>query len=300
MVVEMVEKLKLNFLAKIIGGICIAIFILVIILISTTIIPAGYVGVIYNPLKNGVQNTILSQGFHFVNPISKVTKYTVATEQQYLSSDTKDGSRDDESFMVVTSDGKSVRVSIEYSVRFDSEKTPELFTRFRGQSGDQLLSTYVRGKVKTYVSEATSRYSVLDVYGAKRTEINASIYKHVKEKFAKDFIIIDSVNLTEVAVDTETQVAIQQRVTAQQSLEEEKIKRDKAVIVSEKLKIEAEGQANAEARSILIKADATAKANRIISASVDDKIIKLEEIKKWNGQKENTTLVNGSAVIGLK
>lgn len=273
----------------------------IVIYKSTYIIPAGYEGVVYNPLRQGVQEKVLSQGLKFANPLSTVTRYTVATEQQYLSADSREGSDSDESFSIVTSDGKSVKVSIEYAVRFEAGETPKVFTRFRGKSGKEVLSTYVRGKVKTYTSEATSKYSVMDLYGAKRQEINAAIFKHVKEQFKKDYIIIDSANLIEVQVDEETKNAIQQRVTAQQELEKEKIERDKAVIVSEKLKIEAEGRANAQAREILIKADAEAKANNIISASITNEVLELKRIEKWNGQKEGTTLVNGgTAIVGNK
>lgn len=284
---------------KIIIAVVVALGVLLVAFKSMYIIPAGYEGVVYNPLRQGVQERVLSQGLKFANPLSKVTKYTVATEQQYLSSDRREGSTDDESFSIVTSDGKNVRVSIEYSVRFESGETPKVFNRFRGKSGKEVLATYVRGKVKTFTSEATSKYSVMDLYGARRQEINGAIFKHVKEQFAKDYIIIDSANLIEVQVDEETQKAIQQRVTAQQELEKEKIEKEKAVIVAEKIKIEAEGRANAQASEILIKAQAEAKANNIITASITDKVLELKRIEKWNGQKENTTLVNGgTAIVG--
>jgi len=293
MQIKVSKKGLLYFVGFIVAGI--------VIYKSTYIIPAGYEGVVYNPLKQGVQENVLSQGLQFANPLATVTKYTIATEQQFLSADNREGSETDESFNIVTSDGKSVRVSLEYSLRFEAGETPKVFTRFRGKSGKEVFGTYVRGKIKTYTSEASSKYSVMDLYGSKRQEINASIFKHVKQQFAKDYIIVDSVNLTDVQVDEETKNAIQQRVTAQQELEKEKIERDKAIIVSEKLKIEAEGRANAQAREILIKADAEAKANNIISASITDKVLELKRIEKWNGQKENTTLVNGgTAIVGNK
>lgn len=292
---KMQFKMSKKSLIYFLGIFIIAIFIYK----STYIIPAGYEGVVYNPFRQGVQEKVLTQGIEFANPFATITKYTVATEQQYLSSDNREGSDTDESFNIVTSDGKSVRVSIEYSVRFEAGETPKVFTRFRGKSGKEVLSTYVRGKVKTYTSEATSKYSVMDLYGSKRQEINAAIFKHVKEQFKNDYIIIDSANLIEVQVDEETKNAIQQRVTAQQELEKEKIERDKAVIVAEKLKIEAEGRANASAKEMLINAEAEAKSNRIISDSITDKVLELKRIEKWNGQKENTTLVNGgTAIVG--
>lgn len=66
--------------------------------------PAGYVGVVYSP-NGGVKENALNQGWHFVNPLYKVTEYTVATEQAYLSRDSKEGSKDDDSFYIPTSDG---------------------------------------------------------------------------------------------------------------------------------------------------------------------------------------------------
>lgn len=280
---------------KIITGVGIGLLGLILFFICSENVTNGYVGVIYNPLKGGVQDNVLTQGFNFKSPFAKVTEYSVATEQFYLSADKKEGDEEDNSFYVSTSDGKSVKVSIEYSMKFDSEKVANVFKRFRGQPSDYIFDTYVRGKIKTYVGEATSKYSVLDLYGAKRQEINGAIFKHVKTQFAKDFIIVDSTNLTDVQVDGATRNAIQQRVTAQQDLEKEKILRDKAVIVAEKLKIEAEGRANARAQEILISAKAQAEANRLQTQTLNDLILRKMEIEKWNGS--HATIIGANTVI---
>lgn len=77
-------------------------------------IPAGYVGVVYN-MNGGVDGEVLEQGWHLVAPTKKVTKYSIGIEQSYLTAEDKGDSPKDESFNIPTSDGKTVRVNIEFS-----------------------------------------------------------------------------------------------------------------------------------------------------------------------------------------
>lgn len=107
---------------KIVGGIVVAGVMVVggvLITLSTHKIKPGYVGVVYN-LRGGIQDNILTQGLRIVSPFQKVSQYSVATEQAYLSRDKKEGSLDDDSFMIPTSDGKTVNVDLEFSYHFDS------------------------------------------------------------------------------------------------------------------------------------------------------------------------------------
>ncbi|MHA4990451.1 prohibitin family protein [Cetobacterium somerae] len=268
----------------------IGIAIIIGVLITTFIkIPAGYVGVVYSP-NGGVKENALNQGWHFVNPLYKVTEYTVATEQAYLSRDSKEGSKDDDSFYVPTSDGKMVNVDVEYSYRFDPTKVTTIFNKFRGRTGEEIQQTFMRGKIKTWTSEVTSKFNVLDIYGSKRTELNALVYEHVKNEFAPYGIEIESVNLSRIGLDKATEAAIQARVNAQQELEKQKIEKEKAQIEVERKTIEEEGkrkvkliQSKAEAESILLKAQAQAEANEKISKSLTKELVEYEKIKMWNG-----------------
>lgn len=273
----------------------------VIVLFVTTLtkIPAGYVGVVYSP-NGGVKEKTLSQGWHMVNPLYKVTKYTIATEQAYLSKDSREGSYDDDSFYVPTSDGKLVNIDVEYSYRFNPEMVTEVFTRFRGRSGEEIQKNFMRGKIKTWVSEVTSEFNVLDIYGSKRTELNNLVYKHVEKNFQPYGIIIESINITRIGLDEATEKAIQARVNAQQELERQKIEKEKAIIEAEKKAIEEEGRkkvmlikASAEAEKILLEANAQAEANEKISKSLTKELVEYEKIKRWNGKLPQ---ISGSAV----
>lgn len=244
-------------------------------IMSSHKIKAGYVGVVYS-LNGGIKGEVLSQGLHFVNPLSSVREYSVATEQAYLSQDIKEGSKGDDSFSIPTSDGKTVNVDLEFSYHFDADKLPQTFTKFKGQDGKTIEDTFIRGKMKAWTAEVSSTFSVIDIYGEKRAELNAKVLEHTKKKFDEYGIIIDSVNFSRIGLDDATAQAIQTRINKQQELETSKLEAEKA-------KIDAEAK--------ITQAEAQAKANQILSQSIDQSILQSKFIDKWDGK---TPLVMGS------
>lgn len=280
---------------KIIIGAVVALAVIGLGLKCSYVIPAGYNGIVYS-LNGGVKERTLGQGFHIVAPWKKVVKYTVATEQAYLSKDTKEGSPDDDSFLIPTKDGKTVNVDLEFSYHFDAAQLSKVFTRFKGQEGKQIEQSFIRGKIKAWSGEISSQFTVLDIYGEKRSDLNKRVYNHVKEKFAEYGIEIDSVNFSRIGLDEQTEKAIQERVNAQQQLEKQKIEKEKALIEAERKKIEAKGLADAR----LIQAEAEAKANEIIKRSLSSELVQLEWVKKWDGKMPTVNGSNGGMILDVK
>lgn len=270
-----------------IGAILLAVLIfggLILTAMCTERIPTGYVGVVYN-MNGGVDGELLQQGWHIVSPTKKVTAYTIGIEQSYLTSEDKGDSPKDESFSIPTSDGKTVRVNLEFSYRFDEERLAETFTTFKGKSGEEIKNTFIKPKVVAWTQEVSARYPVTDIFGDKRTEINAQLDVYLRDKFDKYGIIIDTVNFTDISVDAETAAAIQKKVTAQQELELANIEAQTAKIQAEKDKQVA--QINAEA--LLITAEAEAAANKVIAASLTKELIEQQKYEKWNGKLPTVT-----------
>lgn len=230
-------------------------------------IKPGYVGIIYS-LNGGIKDEVLTQGLRFVLPWEKVKQYSVSTEQGYLSKDQKEGSEGDDSFNVPTSDGKTVNVDLEYSYHFDSEKLPETYVRFKGQDGKTIEETFIRGKLKTWASEVSSTFSVMDIYGEKRTELNKTLSDHINPLFEEYGIVIDAVNFSRIDLDSQTAEAIQTRINKQQEVETAKLEAEKATI---------------DAQTKITQAEAEAKANEIKTQAIDNKILQQQFIEKWNG-----------------
>lgn len=275
-------------------------------------VPAGYVGVVYN-MNGGVDGEILTQGWHIVSPTKKVTTYSIGIEQSYLTEADKGDSKNDESFNIPTSDGKTVKVDLEFSYKFDVDRVAETFVLFKGMSGEQVKETFIKPKIVAWTQEISANYPVTDIFGDKRTQINAELDVYLKSKFEPYGIIIDTVNFTNISVDEETAAAIQKKVTAQQELELAEIEAKTALVQAEKDKkvalmqaeknkevaltnaeaqkevarIEAEKilvAAEAAAEAIRIEAEAKAEANKKIAESLTPELLEKIKYEQWNGE----------------
>jgi regulator of protease activity HflC (stomatin/prohibitin superfamily) len=287
-----------------IGGVFLAVLMivgLILIAMCANRVPTGHVGVVYN-MNGGVDGEILTQGWHIVSPTKKVTTYSIGIEQSYLTEADKGDSKTDESFSTPTSDGKSLVVDLEFSYKFDETRVAETFTRFKGQSGEDVKNSFIKPKMIAWTQEVTAKYPVTDVFGDKRQELNEALDVYLKAKFEPYGIIIDTVNFTNISTDEETQAAIQKKVTAQQELELAQIEaetakiqaekdkevalieaeknKETALIQAEQAKIKAEGEAEAKK----IAAEAEAEANRKIAESLTPELIEKIKYEQWNGE----------------
>ena len=293
----------------IVGGV--ALFILIVIggfimFFCAVKVPAGYVGVVYN-MNGGIERDTLSQGWHLTAPTEKVTTYSIGIEQSYLTAAKKGDSEDDESFRIPTADGKTVKVDLEFSYRFDADRVAETFTTFKGRSGSAIKDTFIKPKIVAWTQEVSAKYPVTDIFGDKRTAINAELDEYLKAKFDPYGILIDTVNFTNISVDDETAAAIQKKVTAQQELELARIEANTAKVEANKNKevaaVEAETkkiQAQGDADAALIAAEAEAQANREIAKSLTPELIQKQKYDKWNGKLPTVSADGGSTIINTK
>lgn len=300
-----------------IGAVILAILILGALFLGimcTERIPTGYVGVVYN-MSGGVDGEVLTQGWHLVAPTKRVTTYSIGIEQSYLTAEDKGDSPKDESFSIPTSDGKTVKVNLEFSYRFDEARVAETFTMFKGKSGENIKDTFIKPKIIAWTQEVSANYPVTDIFGDKRTQINAELDVYLRGKFEPYGIIIDTVNFTDISVDDETAAAIQKKVNAQQELELANIEAETAKIQANKdrevARVQAEKDkevaaikaeqkiiaAEAEAEALLIAADAEAKANREIAQSLTSELIEKLKYDQWNG--ELPTVTGGNSIISI-
>lgn len=300
-----------------VGGVSLGVIILIALICvakCSVRVPAGYIGVVYT-LSGGIDGETLDQGWHIESPTKKVTLYSIGIEQSYLTADKKGDSKDDESFKTPTADGKSLVVDLEFSYRFDRDRVTDVFTQFKGQSGETVKDTFIKPKMKAWTQEVTAKYPVTDVFGDKRQELNEALDVYLKKKFEPYGIIIDTVNFTSISTDEETQAAIQKKVNAQQELELANIEaktakvqadkdkevaliaaeqeKEKASIKAEQDRIAAEGQAEATR----IKAEAEAQANKEIAESLTPELIQKQKIDKWNGDVPKVQTGGSSAAI---
>jgi len=236
-------------------------------------IPRGHVGSIYS-IRGGTSDEVLSEGWHLVAPHKKVTEYSVATEQLLMTADERDGSEEDESFNATCKDGV-LNVDLEMSYHFNAEDIPTIATKYRGLSGEDIVNTRIKSKVRTYVNEVTSEYTVLEAYMDNKSELNTDLTKHLKEKLKPYGIMVDDATLPRTEPDEAIKKAITERSKKAQEVEAAKQEQEKQKILAETKIIEAKGNADAA----IEKAKGQAEANRIEAASITSNLLKKWEIQ---------------------
>jgi prohibitin 1 len=275
-----------------VGGITLAVLLgggLIGGLICSTTIDPGYAGVVYNA-NGGLEKNTLGQGWHMVAPWKSVTEYPVSTETVYLTKVSEDSEKDN-SFNISTKEGKPVNVDAMYSYHMEQDKLPHIFTKFRRADSDTIEAGYIKQQLKTVIQEVTSNYSVLDVYGEKRGEIQAKIQEKFAERLKPDGIIVENFSFGEIRPDAQSMAAIQAKVDAQQKLQQYETEKKQAEVLAEKARIEAQGKADAA----LIEAQGRAKANQALQQSITPELIEYTKAQKWDGKLP--TYLGGSGTI---
>lgn len=261
-----------------IGGVVAAIaivFSVIAAVICLERIPVGYVGVVYS-MNGGVQDELLTQGFHLVAPTKKVKEFTVGNEQFVLTKDERDGSEGDDSFMVSTADNANISVSFQMSYRFRQTDVVDTYKKFRGMSGEDIVNTRVRTVLKAKISEVTTFHTMMDIYSGDRGKINAEITEFLNDELGDAYgIEVIDASIIDVHPDAQLQQTIDDRVKAMQRKQQAEAEQETIKVQNETKLLEA--KAAAEAKQI--EADAEAKANETISNSLTENLLRKMEME---------------------
>lgn len=253
----------------------------------------GYAGVIYN-MDGGIETETLGQGFHVVAPWKKVIEYPVSTETVYYTKNNDDGDeKKDNSINVNTKDGKQVNVSVTYAYHMDEVQLPSVFEKFRGQKSEVIEAGYMKNEMYQAINEITSQYSLMELVGDKRPQINEAILDKFRNSLEPYGIVIETFNLSDVVPDEQTKEAIQAVVNAQNALEKAKVEKEQAEVDAEKARVAAKGKADAE----LIEAEGTAAANAKLQESLTPLIVEQRKLDKWDGKLPGIVAGNSNLLI---
>ncbi len=236
-------------------------------------IPVGYEGVQYS-VSGGVKDETLGQGWHLVSPTIRVKEFTISNEQLVLTKDSREGSETDESFKVATSDDASISIDFQMSYRFIPEKLVETYKKFKGMDGNDIVQNRVRTVLKSKVSEITTNYSLMDIYSGNRKQINDELTDYLNKEL-RDFYGIEVIDASIINShpDENLKKTIEARVQAQQSKAQAKAEQDAIKVKAETELI----QAKKEAEIKVTEAEAEAEANRVISESITENLIRMKE-----------------------
>ena len=252
----------------VIGGVILV--VATIIFETFTIVPAGHVGV--QVTLGEVNANSLSEGVHFVNPISSVRNVDVRLQRAEL----KNASAG-------TKDLQQVHTDIVVNFRLSGQKVPHIYKEFGLDVDSKVLGPAINEAFKA----VTAKYNSEELI-TKRDEVSANITQHITNKVAQFDITVSNVSLVNFGFSPEYQKAIEAKVIATQS----KLKAEQDL---ERIKVEAESriaEAQGEAKAIAIQAQA-------INSQGGAQYVQLKAIEKWDGNLPSTMMGNSVPFINV-
>lgn len=245
-------------------------------------IGAGEVGVVYS-MKGGVQDELLQQGMHFINPLHKVNTFPISQQQLVLSNNPADynKSEHDDWSVDAPADGGMVKINLTVNYHFMQDRVVGLYERFRGMDGDTLVENMVQNSIIAYIKEVTPKFTVMDIYSGKRAEVSKEITDYLNIKLTNEYgIAITSALIIDVQLDEGLQERVKAKEQAKQDAEKAELDKQTAI---------------AQAEVVRINAEAEAEAYRIKSAAITDALLKKWELDARN--KHGWVTVQGASTV---
>jgi regulator of protease activity HflC (stomatin/prohibitin superfamily) len=239
----------------------VAFFLLTIVASAFTVISAGHTGV--QVTFGEVNMTPLSEGVHFVNPLSSIKDVDVRLQKSQLSGASAG-----------TKDLQQVHTDIVVQYRLNAAKVPHIYKEFGLNVDDKVLGPGINEAFKSITGHYTSEELI-----TKRDEVSMSITEHLRTKMAPFNIDVSGVSLVNFGFSADYQKAIESKVIATQN----KLKAEQDL---ERIKVEANSriaQAKGEAEAISIQAQA-------IQSNGGANYVQLQWIEKWDGKLPDTVV----------
>ncbi len=224
--------------------IIIAILVIIAFAKSAVTIGSGEAGVLYKTFGGGVvtEEPPLGEGFHLIAPWNDVIVYEVRQQELY------------EQMKVLSSNG--LEIKIDASAWFQPVYGD--LGRLHQNLGENYLQRVIQPAIRSAARSVVGRYTPEQLYSSKRDVIQDEIYAETKKILDNQFVQLNEVLVRDVTLPKTIKDAIERKLKQEQESLEYEFRLVTAEKEAEKVKIEAQGKA---------------EANRILSASLTDKIL---------------------------
>jgi len=240
---------------------------------STVTIDAGEAGVLWKRFDGGVvtDQPPLGEGFHVVAPWNTVIVYEVRQQELF------------EKMKVLSSNG--LDIILETSAWY-LPKSNQL-GKLHQDIGENYLDRVIKPALRSAARSVVGRYTPEQLYASKRDIIQSEIFDETKKILDKQYIQLNELLVRDVTLPATIKEAIERKLKQEQASLEYEFR----LVTAEK-----------EAQKQIIEAKGKADANRILSASLTDKILRdkgIEATLELAKSPNSKIVIVGSAKDGL-
>ena len=253
--------------------ILLSLLLIVFISRSSVNFGSGEAGVLFRTLGGGVvtDQPPKGEGFKIIAPWNRLVIYNV--KQQEVM----------ESMQVLSSNG--LEISLDVSVLY--QPVYEELGLLHQTKGENYLNSVLLPNIRAVARSVVGRYTPEQLYSTKRDAIQNEIFEETRDNVLTQHIQLNSVLVRDVTLPTAIKEGIERKLVQEQEALEYEFRLVKAEQEAERQRIDAEGKA---------------RANRILSASLTDRILQekgIEATLKLSESNNSKVIVIGSGENGL-
>ena len=236
-------------------------------------------------VRGKVQGT-LSPGWHLISPVGgKVARFSTRLQQTSMLRTPGEGDRTgDDSIEVASSEGARMNVDVTINYRLKKSDAVQLFQTIKNE--DDLRERIVRPGVRSIMRDVFALYKAKDAITGSRGEIQGIVSTRLNEKFEKQGLAIETIDIREIYLPATIQEQVDQSIAAEAANQKVAIQRkqketeaETARLVAEKAAEQARIEAKGRADAAIIAATGEADANRRIAESLTPGILQLRQIE---------------------
>lgn len=254
-------------------AIIVAVILVVLLAKSAVTIDSGEAGVLFKTFGEGVvvDEPPMAEGFHIVAPWNKVFVYEVRQQELF------------EKMKVLSSNG--LEIQIDASAWY--EPVYNDLGNLHQSLGQSYLQRVIQPAIRSAARSVVGRYTPEQLYSSKRDAIQDEIYEETKKILEKQYVQLNEVLVRDVTLPNTIKDAIERKLKQEQ----ESLEYEFRLVTAAK-----------EAEKVIIEAEGKAESNRILSASLTDKILQdkgIDATMKLAESPNSKVIVIGSGDSGL-
>jgi len=204
----------------------VAIVIVGILYLSVLVVPAGTVGV-YD-LFGKVSDEVLSPGIHVINPLAKIHKMSVRTQEVKETVD------------LPSREGLTVKVDVSLLFSLEPAKAPEVFKTI----GNNYVNIVLVPQLRSVVRDVTSGYEAKALYTAERELLTSKVLTVLAPVLKERGVRAEKILLRKITLPPKVAAAVESKLEAEQQAEQMRFVLDKERQEAERKRIEAQGIAD--------------------------------------------------------
>lgn len=241
------------------------------------VVPAGYRGVVYE-WSGGVNPSERGEGITLLVPWIQHMQTTSVRTQKVYSDKVFSQSSDLQEITVVA--------SVNYHV--DPSRAAELYQSVGPDYSTVVIQPALFQRTKTAIGKVKAEGFALN-----RSKLAETIQGQLSAQLSRYGIIVEFVNIEDAIFDPAFVKAVKNKIIAEQKAAEQRRLIEAQRAIKEQTIIRAE----AEARSVLIKANAQAAANNKLASSITPTLLRWRWLNEWDGTLPTTLVGEGPSLL---